>query len=136
MWTSNSSVDVMNSQSVPHYCQLCLNHCVICWVFSCPLFCEKLSSKIQMVPKKQGKSYGNPLKPKRTWNVCNWSNKIKKLRFIERQHDLTKSWVTLWKNESCIHSSALNSLHSEHLLFFPNVLDTIYLWTPMVYCIC
>jgi hypothetical protein len=36
--------------------QLCINHCVICWVFFFPSFCGDMPPKKEITPQKQGKS--------------------------------------------------------------------------------
>jgi hypothetical protein len=60
------------------------------------------------------------------------------LRFVERCPVFTGSWAVLWeKNESSICSTALNTMHSEHVQFILNgrLLVTIYLQIPRVFCI-
>jgi hypothetical protein len=56
---AQGSVDGRSSQSRPGYHQLCLSHCAIFWVFSCPSFCEKIFTKAKIVPPKSGKSEGD-----------------------------------------------------------------------------
>jgi hypothetical protein len=71
------------SQSIPHYCQLCLNHCMICWVFPWPNFEKIRLPNSKRCSKKRGKSYTDPPKPKRTCNVLNLSNEAKLLDLLK-----------------------------------------------------
>jgi hypothetical protein len=49
-----------------------------------------------MVPKKQGKSYSNPPKPKGAYNMLNGSDKVK-FGFLERWHVFSSSGLALWE---------------------------------------
>jgi hypothetical protein len=99
-----------NFQSVQHYHQLCLNHCVSCWVFSSPSFCEN------QLPKRQGKSYSNPLKLKRAHDLLYVMNE--NVRLVKRWYVFSRSWAALWKNKPIIHSTALSSMYLGHAQYF------------------
>jgi hypothetical protein len=80
--------------------QLCLNHCVICWIFLCPSFCDNLPPPKQMVPKNKVKA-----------SVFNWNNKAKIWDLLKRQPVFSRSWVALWEkwpstlSTACVHLS-------------------------------
>jgi hypothetical protein len=57
----HSATPSRETQSVLCCCHLCLNSCVICWVFPCPYLCKSIPPKNQMVPKKEGKKQVNVL---------------------------------------------------------------------------
>jgi hypothetical protein len=57
-----------------------------------------------MVPKKQGKSYGNPLKPKRACTEFDLDDKVKILDLWEGDMSLTEAGWCYGENESNILS--------------------------------
>jgi hypothetical protein len=54
-------------------------------MFPCPSFCENLPPKKQIVPKSKLKV-----------SALNLSDKVK-IRFVERWHVFSGSWVALWE---------------------------------------
>jgi hypothetical protein len=75
-----------------------------------------------MVPKEKGKS------------ACDLSDKAKVFNLL---NGFSKSWAVLWENELSICSTALKSMHPEHLRFFLNssLLGITDPWIPRVHCI-
>jgi hypothetical protein len=103
---------------------------------SLPLVFLKIClSKRKWYPKKPGKTYGNPPKPKRAHNVINLSDKMKILDLLKGGMSLVEVGLCCGKYESDIHNTMLNSMHPEHSWFFLNgsLPGTIYLQIPRVY---
>jgi hypothetical protein len=97
------------------YHQLCLDPCVICWVFPCFSFCKNLPPKSKRCPKSK-------LKVK----VLNWNDQfplahsLRYLRCVERWPGFSGSGAALWGKWISIRITAPNPMHPEHVWAFLN----------------